>query len=140
MADVLSESTKAQLDSLLRWIAENAQQGGEFVKDQAPLLAQDIVRWGIAFGAMIVAALLTSAVMLFLFARWGDQMHAAAKESKKKDANIFYEGEWLMISVWGRVLAIAAAAAGLVTGLPPMLKAIFSPRLYIVEELSRWLQ
>jgi len=118
-ADKIRES----LASLL----EYTEQAVEFSKDQAPLVAQEIIHWGIASNAAWVLAWVAAIVALSFVFRAGRRAHA------KNDLSM---GDLVMFL---SVLAIGGCSLGVMSSLGGFIKAVVAPRLYLIEYIGRLL-
>lgn len=129
----MDETGASQVQDLtadaLRQVLQYVQEGEGFVREQAPLVVQEIVRWGIASA---VLGVLANAVVLLVCA-WIVKRAVAwfACNDHLDDAAPFY-----FIGGAASALGVTGAVIGLFISLTQLAYVIFSPRLYVIERLS----
>mgnify|MGYP007100171410 CR=1 FL=1 len=104
-------------DDLLKFILTGLEQGKEFAVEQAPLVVKEVITWGIvssAIGVAIGCGLLIFAVVA---------LRICVKQSNEN---------------WGFAAFMTGLPGTLTTlfFLPIMLKAIYAPRLYLLDQLK----
>lgn len=124
------ELTEQALQQLLEW----AQRGDAFVSEQAPLVAQEIVTWGVVSGVlqMICGVILMAA---FILLAW-----AAIKVKRHIDDGTLVETFWAtvaMIGVCGGWALPLFGCAVFWQGLSQAAQAYFAPRLYVIEQVTQ---
>jgi uncharacterized membrane protein YoaK (UPF0700 family) len=103
----------------------------DFVVEQAPLLVQEILHYGLAHNSVLM-------VLCFIFlAVAGYLCYKCFKRAA--ECSEVYEAE--APAMIGSVIAIIGlgATAGFIVNLMCVLKIVFAPRLYLIEELRRLL-
>lgn len=152
----LADRVDENLAELMTWLTETIKSSDGFVREQAPLVAQEIVRWGIfeaaALGVVWIAAGILAWWILLMASRAcktaaaeyaadalqaeEDRKHSSAKDATDS-AEVCTVGK---VIAW--LLAWAAGFAGLVTGvcmLVGMIKPIVAPRLYIIDWITKFM-
>ncbi len=117
-----------RLNSALAKIGEWVEVTEEFAFEQAPLLVQEIVWWGIADGGYWVAFGVFFLTLAFV---WG---RACYKRWERIEEMSGDSGDFMRFMVF--VLTIIPAIAGLLLvmiNIMGMLKPIVAPRLYLIE-------
>lgn len=102
-----------------------------FAAEQAPLLAQEIVRYGILNSSLQIAFFaVTAPVLLYMAYRFGTSKGAwDADSSVKGVACIVLGGFGVVLALVGLIICSAEAV-------PNLCKALIAPRLYIIEQIS----
>lgn len=124
------ETEQEQVRQALGALLQYAQQAVEFSKEQAPLLAQEIVRWGVVSNAVEIAL---SGALIFCAFRYCKRLCDAARAAE----------DFSFREASSSILAVVLACAGgvsffvAVDAVLAMTKAIFAPRLYLIEYLGR---
>lgn len=106
---------------LLDYIATGVEKGGEFVATQAPLLAQEILAYGLAYHGVwfgVVLIILVGSVGLFIRSTW---------ELMRGETDDWFGGV-VASSIFGSVSLIF-----LVINLLAILKIVYAPRLYLLQ-------
>ena len=114
-------------EELLSWM----QSAEEFTIEQAPLLAQEIVSWGIWFygiGAVLWAAL--SAILYI------GGMLARTLITNEDSGSYAMDRNF---SLFGICIASALPLVGVISCAAIALKAAIAPRLYIIEQIGKLL-
>lgn len=104
-----------------------------FTVEQAPLLAQEIVRYGIWFNGIFTAFfLVVTPLLVWLSYRWGTS-GGAWKDTGKWEKS---EALCLMSGIPGVMGSIVIVMWILPNCMPDLLKAAIAPRLYIIEQIG----
>lgn len=99
-----------------------------FAIEQAPLLAQEILSWGLTLGVAGVSISLIITALIWIL---GLKIKAACKEDNPhwgKDDEAFSFAMMLLVSGLPCILLAA--------GMSTVLKVLVAPRLYIIEKIS----
>lgn len=127
MADLTNVSAEA-LTEVLGWVKE----AKEFATEQAPLLAQEIVTYGILANAVSVClgavVLTTGSVLVLRLLKHGKQWEGNDKEGT------------IIGHVFGGIGCVVIGSTITFGSLFPMLQAIVAPRLYVIKYLSELLK
>lgn len=118
-----------QLTQILQFLLETAKATGEFAKEQLPLVAQEIVTFGIA---KHVIGFLAAALVGVAGWRGLSRYVQKVKESK---GNIWSEeqvGLGRLLQFGGAAVCICLAVSNLIS----LSQAILAPRLYLLEYLK----
>lgn len=129
----MNEETKTILNQFLASLMEGLDKAGAFVTEQLPLVLQEYITWGIVKGVIV---LMVGIAAMFSWRKW---IYAPAKirlaELRRRDSlDAMDVNMWIGIS---GVVALTVLAVGIFCGLLPAAKAIFAPRVYLIEELSK---
>lgn len=115
MAEPSNEQVMAQVgQELFKWL----QGTGEVVTEQAPLLVAEIARYGIAKHAILALGFAMVAGACYKLFQW-----------------VYHESDDSDFAVVPGVAGLGAVV-GSVTNLVWMSKALFAPRLYILETIA----
>lgn len=136
----ITPEAQQKIDVLIQWIADNAVQGGDFVKDQAPDVARQIVAWGfwggLIYGAVYLVLAVGCFVLCYLSAKklagWGFVM-----------LNKSYEHDHIAMPavLGGVIVSIVSVILGFVCAsqVPASfgcaVKAAVAPKVYLLEQL-----
>ena len=109
-------------EELLKWM----KGLGEFTQEQAPLLAQEIVRYGIWANliGLIISISICAVLVYGAITLWG------AGDPGWRD-------EKRPLSIILTFFVAIIIPTSLTTHLPPLLMSVFAPRLYVIEQLSK---
>ena len=131
MAELKDISAEA-LRQTMEWV----KQAKDFAVEQAPLLAREVVRYGIvANGAAVIAGVL---LLIFGVLAW----RTTGKNWEK----------WAPKEKWDdptpkQVFGLTFTVVGICSGIPmimacgfPLLKAIYAPRVYLLDKLTALLK
>lgn len=119
-------------DAISAW----AQQGGEFLAEQAPLVAWEIVAYGRAYNTSTVAVCVLA---LVAYAVWVRIAWSIAKRSAEKNHGTPDEDLMVPLCIGTFVLGFATiipSFCGLASHAEPAIKAWFAPRLYVLEYVA----
>lgn len=111
-------------EQLLEWLKD----GSVFVKDQAPLICQEIVRFGQAQYALFCAlgvflTLISIAMLLF-----------AHKKLKRP-----WPDDFVLTSIFS-IIGIIGGIVVITCNLYYLLMTIYAPRLYLIQELKEFIK
>ena len=129
----MNEDTKTILNQFLSSLMEGLNKAGAFITEQLPLVLQEYITWGIVKGMIVfivgIAAMLS----------WKKWIYDPAKirlaELRRKDSlDAMDVNMWIGVS---GIVALTVLAVGIFCGLLPATKAIFAPRVYLIEEISK---
>lgn len=126
MNDQQQQLVNESLETVLRWA--EATEG--FAVEQAPLLAQEIVRYGIISNAVaIVIALLIALPPVIISWRCGVGNDVWKSEPTSRAVAC------IVFGLFGFVASIHMLATAS-NSIPSLIKASLAPRLYILEQIS----
>lgn len=123
--------TDQQVADLLQWLRTTAESSAEFVKEQAPDVARDIIAWGVWGNA-------ATAGVWFIFAIVSGYMLKRAMSHWRSDEFDFDDGMSVgsifagVFSAIGTLVSLGAVASFLL----PAIKASVAPRLYLLEWIT----
>lgn len=116
-----------QAVEMLQWLKELVEKGGDFVMQQAPPLAAEIVTYGRVTNSLAVLALIPAAILLKLY------IPRIGKAIDEDD-------DGLVVVKMALVIVVGILGVGLfVANLDQFLKAWFAPRLYLIDYLGKLL-
>lgn len=120
-------------EELLSWL----RTSGEFAVEQAPLLAEEIVWYGIFYNGSILLFTLVSFVLCVSLSYRMGRHKDAWPEMKHGGHNIGPRGGFCLgFAAIAFVVAVAFLAGGTTGVLPDFCKALVAPRLYIIEQIA----
>jgi hypothetical protein len=115
------ESLKEQAYDMLSTLISSATQAGEFIKDQIPLVIQELLAFNTAlYIAGVVASAGAFACLLWAF-RYCMRKHQANEWS-----------DWIGGAIFSGIGAIASLA-GLAVAVVHLLKITLAPRVWLIE-------
>lgn len=134
----LSSMGVEAVQGLLEW----TKAANDFAVEQAPMLAQEIVAWGITRGLVLVAVNVLFMAILVAFIAW---LYRASltfwKTRNEYDPAIHCMVlgiGWTLVSVFGAIL-FCACFSEMCQGILDACYSYTAPRLYIIETLSKML-
>lgn len=116
--------TKDLTDQAILEIVEVIKQTKDFAKEQAPLVATEMLRWGMVKYVVSAGCFLTASVFCFLF------YMAAVKEHKNKP-----DAEYAVLCLIFCLLTISLIV-GTVFMAMAAIQVHVAPRLYLLETLN----
>ena len=123
---IVNEETKQKLSELVGYLADSVKDGGEFVKEQAPLAAQELVAFGRAYHTSVVCL-----AIVFVVAYLCLVLPRCVGAMKQLESELVF-GFGLILSLAGAIASVFAGIA-LCHNFQPMLMAYFAPRLFILD-------
>jgi len=142
----MEEEIKSKLSSIgveaLQGLLEWTKAANEFAVDQAPMLAQEIVSWGITRGIILAVVNVAFMAIMTLFVAWLYKISLVFWGTRDKDdcfeqAMILGIG-WAVVSIVG-VILFCICFSEMCQGVIQSFYATTAPRLYIIETLSKLL-
>lgn len=129
----MDQELKQRLIGYLDALEKGATTGGEFVAEQAPEVCREIVNWRIADGLIIAAPLLAAICLIACVVRY---VFVVTKDVD--DSSGSKSGPRIMAVAVGLFLSTMMASFA-VESIHRSAKAIFAPRLVILEEIRKHL-
>lgn len=129
----MDQELKQRLIGYLDALEKGVTTGGEFVSEQAPEVCREIVNWRIADGLIIAAPLLAAICLIACVIRY---VFVVTKDIDDSDGS--KTGSRIMATVVGMFLS-AMMASFAVEAIHRSAKAIFAPRIVILEEIRKHL-
>lgn len=131
----MDEKIATSLNELLGYVKATA----DFASEQAPLVAQEIVRWGIASSIVTMIHCVAFIGVAFVFARW--MYPRLVKEfakglSQQSDGLLVGGSAGMILAATGTLIAFFS----LVDAVQALVKAIVSPRLFVLERIMEMLK
>lgn len=121
----LDNELKQRLIDSLDKVEEWVRAGEGFAKEQAPLVVQDIVNWGVwGYGVMAIAAAVGIVACLVV-----------AYISFKKSYDRYDVDGWFIVAMIASVATILLSTS-LTFTIQVTLKASITPRVYVLEQLG----
>ena len=117
---VVNSDASVELAKTLEWIREGANQAGAWALEQAPLLAQEFIRWEITAGVLL-AVLGLAGMLLALFCWIG------AYYSRDNEGGF----GWFVIGTLVGLMSLIPMTQGIAQAT----KAYVAPRVVIVEKI-----
>lgn len=125
-----TDTTKEQLNQLLSLITESLSQGKDFVLEQAPLIAQEIVQYGRVTKPITTVACAIAVIFCFVIINRG--FKTIKNAGKYEDCEIF-KGSCYIVSGG---LTGGCFIVGFCQSLQECILVWFAPRLYIIEYIK----
>lgn len=133
------ERVSKALAEILEFLRDGLESGVEFASEQVPILIQEILSWGLIYYAMnLLIWISIPGVVLFVAWRLRTWLRVEEDCHSYKDCS-GYDGKevaWV-VSHW--VLPIASSVWAICvigTFVPPILKILVAPRLYLIEQVQ----
>ena len=125
----MNTTTEENIKTTLKWVGETAQEGKEFILEQAPLYARELLEWefmqGVIMAAVygvILASLIKAGLLLF--------------KGIKNDKPHYYNSDGKICLIAIICLISIFATIGLVYNTCQAIKAKTAPRVIIMEHLN----
>lgn len=123
MNDEAKQQILERASEIMNYVATGIEKGGSFAVEQAPLVAQEIIWWGIASGLLWMAF----SAMCIAAIYWGIKKVIAL--------DITDEPHGFFMCFFGGIGAMILAAV-FANNVFQVAKASVAPRLYILEQLK----
>ncbi len=142
----------AKVDELLGWLIETVKGSTEFVKEQAPAVAQDIVRYGVISNIVWIVICLFALIVAWVVFLWVgmavDRREAVrAKEHRATHPHDSIAPDWAegSIAIFGGSFGFACLVTlicvpAAFSAINPLLKTSHAPRLYVLEECTKMIR
>ena len=121
MNEELTGKIGEHLDEIMSWV----EQGKEFVSEQAPLVVDEIIRWGVVKNVGLSVVFLVMVLCATLYLREAHRLF------KKDDEDEF--------TVCGAIFSVVLVVVGVIGSIAAIEKLAFvltAPRLYVLEQLG----
>jgi len=129
----MDQELKQRLIGYLDALEKGVATGGEFVAEQAPEVCREIVNWRIADGLIFAVPMLIAICFMAYVVRY---VFVVTKDVDNSDGSKV--GPRIIASMIGIFLS-AMMASFAVESIHRSAKAIFAPRLVIIEEIRKHL-
>jgi hypothetical protein len=128
----MEEKILASFETILAY----ANQAAEFAAEQAPLVVQELIMWGIASSAFSAAMAAVLSIVFYLTAKKCYRLISAENEKQYSDRN---EAVQVVSVITGVISGIGIPITALITitSLYDMVYVIVAPRLYVLEYASK---
>ena len=129
-------TTRDIVNQFLSEMLEGVKQAGAFVSEQLPLVLQEYIAWGILSNAIWAVAMLLGLygayrfIKMFIEKGWHREKPSYSDHETVSPA--------ILAPVFIGIIAVFVAIEA-VSRLVTMCKAIFAPRVYLIDELSKLL-
>jgi hypothetical protein len=140
----MNPETQEKMNQLLGWLMDTVKASGEFVADQAPDVARQMVAWGV-WGGWITAAFCI--VLAAVAGTIGFRLARLAAGGWKCDNSVYKtDGEEFAAAFGGTLGAIVClvvvvlSTVGGITYGHDALKATVAPKLYVLEQVGSMLK
>jgi hypothetical protein len=128
----MDEETKrrllASLSNLIDWMEKAGQKGGDFVAEQAPLVAQEIVRWKLWSSVFIAVFMIVLLIAALVTVKWAFKGFGTIED---KETRVTMQ----VLSVLAGLALTIAVAIVVPVNAYEAIKAAVAPRLVILETL-----
>lgn len=131
MDNELKDRLVASVDKITEWV----EAGGDFVAEQAPLIAKEIVAWGIA-GAIVRGGIFLSILLIVQWGCW----YVRKLIDKGRLFNDVGSDDPIRFFTWVFQFVSPLLLIGVAVDIYTLVYIWVAPRLYILEELSRLLR
>ena len=125
----MDEQVRGELVRWLTAIGDRAGQAEDFVIEQAPLVAQEIVTWGVVGGLTRAAGCLLILIGQIMLLRIC--LRPASGIKKENDRTPAKVAAWVLMLV-----CMIAPAVGTFDGVSGSVKAYVAPRLFLIHQLT----
>ncbi len=128
-----NDELKNQYLSILKDLRQTAEQGKEFVVEQAPLVAQEIVTCRIVESGVAVCTLVAGAIAVGILATVIYRKARVCEDDEMR--SLLLAGTMVV----GPIIAIGMLGAACERS-AVLLKAIYAPRVVVLEEVGKLLK
>lgn len=132
----LNEQLQQRLVSVIDYLGESTKKAADFTVEQAPLVAQEIVRWGIYSHLIIAGICLLIGLLLLIPSRIGFSKHksryAIRVENDRQGTHDSYNNDWLILAIIPLVASVAMLIPVSIN-LYHAVKPAIAPRVYLIE-------
>lgn len=152
MDEETQEMINNNLQEIILWTKESAKATSDFVTEQAPLVVQEMIAWGIfenGFYAALYGVLGLACIIMVVFCikRFRRQIQKINSSQKDCNCNDYEYCEnckdniACMYMVIGSISGIASLflLIACIDNFMTCMYIYFAPRLYILDELSRYI-
>jgi len=137
MNEELVSRITASMDTITQWM----EQVGSFVAEQAPLVVQEILMWGIVTNSLSIAG--TMLVILLFLSIYGtilwnaDRWTASATygHGNNRDWTVKYMVQFMPLIIVLPVMLVGCSKV--LDHIQQILKIQHAPRLYVMDQLSK---
>lgn len=132
MDDELKKRLSESAADLIEWVERTGKDGESFVREQAPLLAQEIISWHILSHAILAAVFIGLAIAVVSCSTLVRRVTECLRDSGDRDViRLIYR----IVSIVAALLFVGATfECGFY-----ILQAIVAPRVVILHELQKLL-
>ncbi len=123
-----------QMNRILKLLVDSLEGGKEFVLEQAPVLAQDIVAFGRAYYTMVVVLSGLAVFVVMPLLSWVVLRYARKIDPGNSDTRVYFVP--VVLCGVGVVVAGTVGLTNLCESIRPVLLAWFAPRLFILEYIG----
>jgi len=125
---IVNSATMQEIaQEVIGWLRE----GKEFIGEQAPELAEQIIWWGIVGNMLESLVWFAAALLVALCAKFCHSRYTQLAE--------FHRDGWATGMIFGGVFSVICVVCG-VSCVVAAIKPIVAPNLYVVEQLARMVQ
>jgi len=129
----VKEELQTRLLSSLDKVQEYIEATEEFVAEQAPLVAQEIILAGrITHCWFLFLAIIAIGIGIWI-------ARICVKENNKIPEDRHNDGAWIAGSIVSIVAALGVCAVFSATMVPQIVNVWFAPRLYLIQEIGKLL-
>ncbi len=137
----MNDEVKKQLEQLLIHMLDLAKQGENFVIEQAPLLAQEIIMYGrfsstFWFGLGIVLFLSSLVFGKYIWGRWSHYVKLHYEEAESNPLTEAYNGSTVICflsAIASHIFSVVIFVHLIFAYGDNVFKSWFAPRLYLVD-------
>ncbi len=140
MNNEMSPEMSKQISSILSWLEESARSAQGFAIEQAPLVAQEIIKWELVSSIISLSIITLVCIFLFIFSFWsikkGKKLQELKVEILKAKGVFFAREEVNPYTIFGIVAGILSAIIliiGVSIETSDIVKAQTAPRLVIID-------
>lgn len=132
-----NEQVSEALAEILQFLKDGLESGVEFASEQAPILIQEILSWGIVINtAALLLSLsipLTALIICWRVRVW--LTHTCECTQWKETIGSDQETAWILGHWVIPVASVMWTVAALSSYMPTILKIMVAPRLYLIEQV-----
>lgn len=131
----MTPTVDTEIADTLQWLRTTMESGTDFLTDQAPLYAEELLRYGLVSSCIMAAVggLVVLVAILIFIHYW--RLYFRAKEHKSSYEMMDYELGWvpiLLISTCALLYGITQTSYSTIS----IVKINTAPRVYIMEHLK----
>lgn len=127
----MDDAVKQQLVKFLETLNTGVEKGGDFVLEQAPLVAQEIVTYGRAWNTGLAIVLAITPLVILLFAlRYARRVLAWTEGNCDRQFGVFFPMVFVAVGMAGMLIGACCECE-------KACRAWFMPRVYLVQEVAQ---
>lgn len=145
MNNEMSPEMSKQISSILTWLEESARSAQGFAIEQAPLVAQEIVKWELVSSIISMSIIIVIGVSLFMVGIWavkkGKKQQEELRELHKQQHSFRTREEtspFLIFGLVAKILSSLVLIIGISVNASSIVKTQTAPRLVIIDYVKNF--